>query len=208
MTSNITNVIQSWWHRSSRRLQSAVRNVRRKLGLPVADESDQQVVPPQVAILIVVAFALTLGFGILSMGRAPMATVADSTTPVVTMHTYQSSHLPYQLRYPAGWSVEVFAESLPTSQGSFERVIFRRGREVVTFVAATSEQRVTPLFPSLPARIVVDGREALRYQDYDTVTGQPLDRVTLNVGRLSYLMSGSSPVLDRFVASLQILPQP
>lgn len=136
----------------------------------------------------------------LSVAAMPLA-----TTPVVSVlslsKNYISDSYNYQVRYPGTWSYEVNASPL---EGVLEEVAFIKDANKIVVITANEVSTAT-LFPEAPLELDLNGTAALRYHDYDSATGQPLDRVIIKRedGRYNELR-GYGTFFERLIGSFII----
>lgn len=139
--------------------------------------------------MTIVAVGLLLGFQ-----RIPPVPVADSTVVVSALKPYISNE-GYTISYPVGWTASTDEATQTTT--------FSRGNTKVTATLITNVDTTT-LFPDTPTTATVDGLTALRYHDYDSATGQVLDRVAIPRPTGGYLeIRGYGPILDRMLTTIK-----
>lgn len=162
-----------------------------------------QPVSSSAGFIIIAATSALLSFVIIFFTNAPPP-LATNVVPSIFSGTrlYVSPTYGYHLRYPDTWAYEI------RPVGEFEEVIFSGNGDKIV-VATTDNVSIHTLIPAVPENAALNGISALRYHDYDPLTGQPLDRVVAKREEDGqyYEISGYGPKFERLIRSFALLPQ-
>ena len=161
-----------------------------------------QPVSSSAGLVVAVAVSAFFLFEIMSLAKAPIP-LTTATLPPISSRTrlYISKTYGYQLRYPNTWVYEV------RPVGEFEEVILIGGGDKVV-VATTNEVSTSTLIPAAPETLVLNGINAFRYHDYDSLTGQPQDRVVIKrPDGLYHEILGYGPRFERLIKSFALSNQ-
>jgi len=149
--------------------------------------------------IIIAAMSVLLSFVIIFFTNAPLP-LATNVVPSIFSGTrlYISLTYGYHLRYPETWNYEI------KSAGESEKVVFSGNGDRIV-VATINNVSIYTLIPAVPENVALNGINALRYHDYDPLTGQPMDRVVVKREDGQYHeISGYGPKFERLLRSFAL----